>query len=407
MALIVQKYGGSSVADAEKVKRVAKHIVGNKRKNNELVVVVSAPGEMTDDLLDMAKKITDNRSDREIDMLLSTGEQVSIALLAMAIHEQGEQAISFTGHQVGIVTDTTHTKAKIISINEKKVFNALEKGNIVIIAGFQGVDEHNDITTLGRGGSDTTAVALAAVLKADLCEIYTDVDGVYTADPRIVPNAQKIDTISYDEMLEMASLGAKVMQSRSIEFAKKYDVDVQVRSSFNTNTIGTLITKEVLSMEKVVVRGVTCEMDEAKLSLIGVPDRPGVAAKIFTSLAKVNVGVDMIVQSTGEDGINTISFTVNKSDLKKTMEILNKVAIEIEAKKILADEHIAKISIVGVGMRSHCGIAASMFEALALNKINIDMISTSEIKLSCIVEDLRAHEAVRILHDRFNLADIK
>ncbi len=405
MSLIVQKYGGSSVADSERVKKVAQHVVNTKRKGNDLVVVVSAPGDMTDDLLEMAKKITENPSDREIDMLLSTGEQISIALLAMAIHEIGERAISFTGPQVGIITDTIHTKAKIISINEQKVKDALDKGNIVIVAGFQGVNEYNEITTLGRGGSDTTAVALAAVLKANLCEIYTDVDGVYTTDPRIVKEAQKIDIISYDEMLEMASLGAKVMHSRSIEFAKKYDVDVYVRSSFNINKKGTLITREVPSMEKVVVRGVTCEMNESKLSIMGVPDKPGVAAKVFTLFAKMNISVDMIVQSAGEQGKNNISFTVSKSELKKAIDILKKAADEVGARQILSDEHIAKVSIVGVGMRSHSGVAATMFETLAQENINIDMISTSEIKISCILEESRAHDAVRILHEKFGLSN--
>ncbi|MBI5417934.1 aspartate kinase [Candidatus Poribacteria bacterium] len=407
MSLIVQKYGGSSVANTERVKKVAQHIVNTKNQGHDLVVVVSAPGDMTDELLDMAAQITENPSDREIDMLLSTGEQISIALLAMAIHEIKERAISFTGPQVGIVTDTTHTKAKIISINEHKIKHALQKGNVVIVAGFQGVDENNDITTLGRGGSDTTAVALAAVLKADLCEIYTDVDGIFTTDPRIVPNAQKLDAISYDEMLELASLGAKVMHGRSIEFAKKYNVDVYVRSSFNLNAKGTLITKEVPSMEKVVVRGVTSEIHEAKLSVMGVPDKPGVAAKIFSALAKFNISIDMIVQSAGEEGQNTISFTVNRSELKRAMEVLKKVADEIKARQIVSDEHIAKVSIVGVGMRSHCGIAATMFETLAAQNINIDMISTSEIKISCIVNETRAEESVKLLHDKFGLANLK
>ncbi|MBI5206310.1 MAG: aspartate kinase [Candidatus Firestonebacteria bacterium] len=403
MALIVHKYGGSSVANAERIKRVATHVVETKRNGNDVVVVVSAPGDMTDDLLNMAEEISKNPSEREIDMLLSTGEQVSISLMAIAIHEVGEKAVSFTGPQVGIITDNTHTKAKIVSINESKVKESLKKGNIVIVAGFQGVNENNDITTLGRGGSDTTAVALASVLKADLCEIYTDVDGVFTADPGIVHDAKKIDVISYDEMLEMASLGAKVMQARSIEFAKKYNVDIHVRSSFNFKTKGTIITKEAPGMEKVVVSGVTCEKGEAKLSVIGVEDRPGIAALVFSSLAKKNISVDMIVQSAGEGGKNTISFTINKADLRKAMDILNTIKGDIGAKGVSSDEHIAKVSIVGVGMRSHSGIAASMFETLAENNINIDMISTSEIKISCIVEEKRANDALLLLHKKFNL----
>ncbi|MGQ9610094.1 MAG: aspartate kinase [bacterium] len=404
MALIVQKYGGTSVADPDRVKAVAQRIIKAKDKGNNMVVVVSAPAGMTNQLIETAKKITDSPPAREMDMLLATGEQYSIALLAMAICSMGYSAISFTGPQAGIVTNNIHTKARILRINGERINRELAKGKIVIVAGFQGITEDDNITTLDRGGSDTSAVALAAGIKADVCEIYTDVDGVYTADPRIVPNAKKLDVISYDEMLEMASSGAKVLHSRAVEFAKKYDVPLYVLSSFNENP-GTLITKEVEGMEGVVIRGVTHDKNQAKITIFGVPDKPGMAFKIFDRIGSAEINVDMIVQSVGKDSEATISFTVSKTDLRDTLKIVQEIGKEIGAKDISADENIAKVSIVGVGMRSHPGVAAKMFGALAKENINIQMISTSEIKLSCVIEEKDTEKAVRIIHDEFNLSE--
>jgi len=404
MALVVQKYGGTSVAGPERIKKVARRIIETKKKGNRVVIVVSAPGDTTDKLIETAQEITPSPPEREMDMLLATGEQMSIALLAMAINALGEKAVSLTGGQVGIVTDETFTKAKIKKIDTRKIEKELAKDRIVIVAGFQGITANRDITTLGRGGSDLTAVALASVLKADRCEVYTDVAGVYTADPRIVPDARKIDKISYDEMLELASLGAQVMVPRSIQVAKKFDVDIQVRSSFSEEE-GTVVTREVTKMEEVVVSGVAYDKEQVKVTITGVPDRPGIAAKIFGALAQGNVNVDMIIQSSAKEGINDISFTVSRGDLRKTLEIMERVKQEMGAKGLIYDEGVAKVSIVGVGMRSHSGVACEMFSALAEENINIEMISTSEIKISCVIKEKETEKAVRALHRKFRLGE--
>jgi aspartate kinase len=362
--------------------------------------------DTTDELITLAEQISKNPPDREMDMLLATGEQISISLLAMAIHEQGIQAISFTGPQVGVVTDTEHTRAKIVKIKGTRIKEALEKEKIVIVAGFQGRTAEDEITTLGRGGSDLTAVALAQALKADVCEIYTDVDGVYTTDPRIEPQARKLKTISYDEMLEMASLGAQVMQARSVEVGKKFDVPILVRSSLNYEE-GTLITKEDRSMESVIVRGVALNEKEAKVTIFAVPDKPGIAARVFKRLADAAINVDMIIQNKTATKATDISFTVMKSDLARSMPVVKEVAREVEAANVSFDENIAKVSIVGIGMRSHSGVASAMFDALAKEKINIDMISTSEIKISVVVEQSKGKDAVRVLHKAFELHLVK
>jgi len=401
--LIVQKYGGSSVANVERIQNVAQRVASYKNKGYDLVVVVSALGDTTDELIELASRINSNPSEREMDMLLSTGEQISVALLAMAIHKLGLEAISFTGAQVGIITDASHTRARIISISADKIKEALKQGKIVIVAGFQGMTLNQDITTLGRGGSDLTAVALAKELLAEECQIYTDVEGVYTTDPRIEPKAKKIKVITYDEMLEMASLGAQVMQARSIEVAKKFNVPIHVRSSFNHKP-GTMIIKEAKRMEDVVVSGITLNKNETKITVCNVPDRPGVAAKIFKDLATCGISVDMIVQNVSHIRQTDISFTVNKSDAAKTIKITNKVAKAIGAGDVLKDEDIARVSIVGVGMKSHSGVAAKMFVALAQDKINIEMISTSDISISCIVLKKFGEIAVRRLHEKFGLA---
>jgi aspartate kinase len=401
--LIVQKFGGSSVANVERIQNVAKRVSEYKKKGHNIVVVVSALGDTTDELIGLADKINSNPSEREMDMLLSTGEQISVALLAMAIHKLGFEAISFTGTQVGIITDSAHTRARIIKINTERIKQALDAGNIVIVAGFQGVNMNQDITTLGRGGSDLTAVALAKELKADECEIYTDVKGIYTTDPRIEPKAKKIKAITYDEMLEMASLGAQVMQARSIEVAKKFNVPIHVRSSIE-NDPGTMIIKEVKDMEEVVVSAVTLNKGESKITICNVPDRPGIAAKIFNELADKGVSVDMIVQNVSHLRQTDISFTVNKTEAQKALKIIRKTASIVKAGEILEDGDIARISIVGVGMKSHPGVAGKMFEILAKNKVNIEMISTSDISISCIVEKKFAETAVRALHDKFGLA---
>ncbi len=401
-SLIVQKYGGTSVANPERIKNVAKRVVKYKKKGYDLVVVVSALGDTTDELIDLAYKVTNDPSEREMDMLISTGEQVSCALLAMAIQRLKVPAISFTGAQVGIITDTSHTKARILEISTERISEELKKGRVVVVAGFQGISISKEITTLGRGGSDLTAVALAKALGAKICEIYTDVDGVYTADPRIVSNAQKLGRLSYDEMLEMASLGAKVLQARSVEYSKRYGVTMHVRSSFS-NEDGTMISKEVKAMEKIDVSGVTLQRDEAKVTICDVPDKPGIAARIFKELALNNIVIDMIVQNVSRTGITDISFTVLKEDLSKTIKVAKKVARAVGAGDVIKDESIAKVSVVGIGMRSHSGIAARMFEALASKKINIEMISTSEIKISCVIEKRYAEQAVRALHEEFQL----
>ncbi|MCM8795623.1 MAG: aspartate kinase [Candidatus Omnitrophica bacterium] len=400
--LIVQKFGGSSVADVKRIQNVAQRVISYRKKGYDLVVVVSALGDTTDELISLANKINPHPSEREMDMLLSTGEQISVALLAMAIHKLGYKAISFTGAQVGIITDTSHTRARIIKINTDKIKEELKKGKIVIVAGFQGITLNQDITTLGRGGSDLTAVALAKELDAQICQIYTDVEGIYTTDPRIEPKARKLKSITYDEMLEMASLGAQVMQARSIEVAKKFDVNIEVRSSFSQKR-GTMITKEAKIMEEVVVRGVTLSKNEAKITICDVPDRPGIAAKIFKELSGGGINVDMIVQNVSHTRKTDISFTVNKNDVDKTMPIVRQTSKMIGAGEVLEDSDIARVSIVGVGMKSHPGVAAKMFEALAKEKINIEMISTSDISISCIIKKKFAETAVRAIHEKFGL----
>lgn len=406
MGLIVQKFGGTSVANAERIKAAAKRIVETHKAGNKVIVVVSARGQTTDELIDLAYEIMDNPSTREMDVLLSTGEQVSIALVAMAIHAMGYPAVSFTGGQVGIITDSSHTKARIKNINTQRMQKELDKGSIVIVAGFQGIDANENITTLGRGGSDTTAVALAAIMKADRCDIFTDVDGIYTADPRKVPYARKLDKVSYDEILELASLGAQVMHSRSIEFAKKYNVPLYVRSSFNTKE-GTLICKEVKEMENIVVSGVAISKDDAKITIRAIPDVPGQAAKIFHEIASKNINVDMIIQNASIEGRADVTFTVPRSDLRLALETAEKIRKDLNATEVLHDSKIAKLSAVGIGMRSHCGVAEKMFSALANEKINIQMISTSEIKISCVIDDAHADRALRIVHTAFGLDKVE
>jgi len=401
--LIVQKYGGTSVGNPERIRNVAKRVCRAKDEGHDVVVVVSAMSGETDKLISLANQVSDNPDPRELDMLVSTGEQVTIALLAMAIQTFGHEAQSFTGRQAGIISDNVHTKARIEKITGERLRHALREGKVAVVAGFQGITEaSDDVTTLGRGGSDLSAVAVAAALKADVCDIYTDVDGVYTTDPNMVPQARKLDKISYDEMLELASLGAKVLQTRSVEFAKKYNVPVRVLSSFNDNP-GTLVTKEDADMEKVVVSGVAYDKNQVKVTVQGVPDKPGVAAKIFNTISDNNVVVDMIIQNIGEGGLTDMSFTVPKTDAKKIQEIMKKVISEIGAKNVTVKEEIAKISIVGVGMRSHSGVAAKMFSALAKEGINIMMISTSEIKISCVIDAKYTELAVRVLHDAFEM----
>ena len=399
--LIVQKYGGSSVADAEKIRNVARRVAGGA-EGHQVVVVVSAMGKTTDGLVKLAGELAPTPDPREMDMLLATGEQVTIALLTMALQALGRKARSFTGPQVGMRTDRAHTKARITRITPDRVRAALDAGEIAVVAGFQGLSNDDEITTLGRGGSDLTAVALAAALKADVCEIYTDVDGVYTADPNIVRDARKLPRVAYDEMLEMASLGAKVLQARSVEFAKKYAVAVHVRSTFKPDP-GTLVTKEESGMEEVVVTGITHDRSQAKMSLLRVPDRPGIAAQVFGAVAAKNVVVDMIVQNISRDGFTDISFTLPRGDHARARATLEDIARAVGAERVVTDERIAKVSIVGVGMRSHSGVAARMFGTLSRENINIQMISTSEIAVSCVIEDKYAELAVRALHDAFEL----
>jgi len=400
--LIVQKFGGTSVADAARMKIAAKRAVDAHSAGNRVIVVVSARGKMTDELLELAYEINDNPSTRELDSLLSTGEQMSSALMAMAIHSLGSPAVSFVGRQIGITTDSFHTKARIVNMKVDRILEELSKNKIVVVAGYQGVDENDNITTLGRGGSDTSAVALAALLKADICDIYTDVDGIFTADPRIVPKARKLDKISYDEILELASMGAQVVHVRSVELAKKYNVPIRVRSSFN-NSIGTLICKEVMEMEDIVVSGATVTKNDAKITIIGVSDEPGQAAKIFHELAKENINVDMIIQNISAHGLTDVTFTVQKDDLPLALKTTEKIKKEIQAKEIVANDKIAKLSVVGIGMRTHSGIADKMFKTLSDEKINIQMISTSEIKISCVIEEDQAEKALNSMHDAFEL----
>ncbi len=402
MSLIIQKYGGSSVAAPEKIKQVARRVLEATAQGHQAVVVVSAMGKTTDSLLILARQITLTPPPRELDMLLATGEQVSGALLAMALNALGCPVRSFTGAQAGIYTDTVHGQARIQKIEDDRIRQALKAGEVVVVTGFQGVTPEEEITTLGRGGSDLTAVALAAALNADVCEIYTDVDGVYTADPNVVPDARKLSRISYDEMLEMASLGARVLQARSVEFAKKYAVPVHVRSSFKPDP-GTLVTKEDRSMEEVIVTGVTYDRSQAKVSILKVPDRPGIAAQVFGAVAAENIAVDMIVQNISRDGYTDISFTLPRGDRVKAVAVLADVAKRIGAEGVQFDDRIAKVSIVGVGMRSHSGVAARLFSVLAGDRINIQMISTSEIAISCVVEDKYTELAVRALHEAFEL----
>lgn len=400
MGVIVQKYGGTSVANAERVKAVAERVVRTKKEGNDVVVVVSAPAGMTDDLLDRAKSISKQPRSRELDMLLGTGEQISIALLAMAIHELGEEAISYTAGQVGIKTTEHHTKAKIMSISTDKIKHKLSTGNIVIVAGFQGINENNDITTLGRGGSDTTGVALGVALNADAVEIYTDVDGIYTADPRIVKNPKKLLEISFDEMLELASSGAKVLHSRSVELAYKNNIPIHLRSSF-TNELGTMVKKEGENMENTIIRGVSHSNKEAKITIEGVPDNPGIAAHIFKELARNNINIDIVIQGGGDNNLNSISFTVKEEDFALATSITEKLAGELGAKRVLTNDNVAMVSVVGVGIKSNPGIAAKVFDALAKSNVNIDMISSSEIKISCIVSKDDLNTAVNALHKRF------
>jgi len=403
MALIVQKYGGTSVGNVERIRNVAIRVAQTKRKGHKVVVVVSAMSGETNKLVDLANQVKEFPIGREYDIVVSTGEQVTIGLLALALQDMGFGATSFLGHQVPIITDSAFSKARIEEIETSRILSELKKGNVVVVAGFQGVDKEGNITTLGRGGSDTTAVALAAALKADVCEIYTDVEGVYTTDPNICPDARKLKKVSYDEMLEMASLGAKVLQTRSVEFAKKYNVPVMVKSSF-TDAEGTLVTKEDKDMEKVIVSGVTYNKDEAKITVARVPDKPGIAAKLFAPLTKANINVDMIVQNVSLDGHTDLTFTVSKADFKKALQLVEKTSKEIKAGKVLSDINIAKVSIVGAGMRSHAGVASKMFETMARENINIQMISTSEIKISAVIDAKYTELAVRALHEAFGLS---
>ena len=405
MARIVQKYGGTSVGDVERIKKVAERIKSSRDEGHELVVVVSARSGVTNELLARAKAVCEFPSERELDMLLATGEQETIALTAMALHGIGVAAVSYTGAQAGIFTDKVHTKAKIKTINAKPIEKDLKAGKVVIVAGFQGINEEGQITTLGRGGSDLTAIALAAAIKADKCEIYTDVDGVYTADPRVVKTARKLLEISYDEMLELASSGSKVMQTRSVEFAKKYNVIFEVRSSFNHNP-GTIVKEEVAYMEKVVVRGVAVDKDQAKVIVSNIPDKPGSAAKVFRALSDSTMNVDMIVQNVGRQGVANLTFTVPQTDTAKAVRALEPVLTAIGGGQVTVHEHIAKLSVVGVGMKTHSGVAATLFQALADAGINIELISTSEIKISIVLDLDRADEAARVAHTAFQLDQV-
>jgi len=404
MALIVQKYGGTSVGSPERIGNVADRVIDWRNRGNDVVVVVSAMSGETDRLVKLARDITEQPSPRELDVLLATGEQVTIALLSMALEKRGCSARSYTGHQVHIRTDSAHNKARIRDIEDKHIRADLTQGKVVVVAGFQGVDEQGNITTLGRGGSDTTAVALAAALKADECQIYTDVDGVYTTDPRVVPEARRLDRITFEEMLEMASLGSKVLQIRSVSFAGRYNVPLRVLSSFEEGE-GTLITYEDETMEQPLISGIAFNRDEAKLTILGVPDKPGVAYQILGPIADANIEVDMIVQNIAPDGATTdFTFTVNRNDFKKALAILEQTARQLGAREVSGDNKIVKISLVGVGMRSHAGIASTMFAALAKEGVNIRMISTSEIKISVVVDEKYLELGVRTLHDAFNLA---
>ncbi|MCK9984378.1 MAG: aspartate kinase [Azoarcus sp.] len=404
MALIVQKYGGTSVGNPERIKNVARKVAKFQAAGHQVVVVVSAMSGETNRLIALAKEVAGTPDPRELDVVVSTGEQVTIGLLCMALQDIGVKAKSYTGGQVRILTDSAHTKARILNIDEAPIKKDLDDGNIVVVAGFQGVDEHGAITTLGRGGSDTTGVALAAALKADECQIYTDVDGVYTTDPRVVPEARKLDKITFEEMLELASLGSKVLQIRSVEFAGKYKVKLRVLSSFQEEGEGTLITvEEEQNMEQPVISGIAFNRDEAKLTVLGVPDKPGIAYQILGPVADANIEVDMIIQNVGKDGTTDFSFTVARGELDKAVKVLEAVKEHIGARLIVTDRTMAKVSIVGVGMRSHAGVASQMFRTLAEEGINIQMISTSEIKISVAIEEKYLELAVRVLHKAFGL----
>ena len=402
MALYVQKYGGSSVADAECMRRVAKRIYDTQQAGNQVVVVVSAMGDTTDDLIALAKQVNPEPNEREMDSLMATGEMASSAVLTMALHALGAKAISMTGHQAGIRVDGTHLKAKIEAIDPKRIRKHLDQGQVVVVAGFQGTNPAEDIATLGRGGSDTTAVALAAALKADRCQILKDVDGVFTANPRVVPSARKLDEIAYEEMLELASAGSEVLQSRAVEYAKNYGVVLEVLSSFEVKP-GTLVREEDEEMEQMIIRGIAADKNQAKATLLGVPDTPGVAARIFKALAGANINVDMIVQNVSAAGVTDVSFTVAKDDINKTKRVIEPLVKEIRAAGLNFDGDIAKVSLVGVGMKSHSGVAYKMFDVLAAHQINIEMISTSEIKISVAIRAKDADQAVRSLHDAFDM----
>jgi len=402
MSLIVQKYGGTSVGSVERIQAVADKVIGHCQRGEQVVVVVSAMSGETNRLIGLANEIGKSNSAREMDVLVSTGEQVTIALLSMALQAKGQEARSYTGSQVRILTDTSHSKARIEEIDAHRMQEDLEAGRVVVVAGFQGVDDAGNITTLGRGGSDTTAVALAAALKADECQIYTDVDGVYTTDPRVVDSARRLDSITFEEMLEMASQGSKVLQIRSVEFAGKYNVPLRVLSSFQEGP-GTLITLEDDGMEKPVVSGIAFNRDEAKLTIRGIPDQPGVAYKVLGPISSANIEVDVIVQNVAVDNSANITFTVHKNDVKQAEQILQEIAIELGAKEVTTDAGIAKISLVGVGMRSHAGVAAKMFETLAAEAINIQLITTSEIKVTVVIEEKYLELAVRALHSAFEM----
>ncbi|HVL65596.1 MAG TPA: aspartate kinase [Actinomycetota bacterium] len=404
MALIVQKYGGTSVGDAQRIKRVARRIVDTAEEGHRVCVVVSAMGSTTDELVDLAAQISPTAHGRELDMLLTAGERISMALLSMAIIDLGRDAVSFTGSQAGIITDTSHGKARIVEIKARRVKEALDDGKIAIVAGFQGVSTAYDVTTLGRGGSDATAVALAAALGGDVCEIYTDVDGVYTADPRVVPEAKKLHAVSYEEMLELSAAGAKVLMLRSVEFARNHGVALHVRSSF-TNDEGTWVTEEDERMEQAIISGIAHDTSEAKVTIYGVPDTPGVAARVFRPLADEGVNIDMIVQNVSEDGRTDISFTLPKDDLRRAEPLLERTAESVGAGGVRTDADIAKISLVGAGMKTHPGVAADMFDALAEEGINIEIISTSSIRVSCVIRAFEVERAVRAIHDRFSLSD--
>jgi aspartate kinase len=402
MSLIVQKYGGSSIADCNLIKRVADYVIACKKQGDDVVVVLSAIAGETDRLIDLAKQIQPVSDPRELDVLLATGEQVTVSLFAMAIRERGFKATSFLGYQIPIDTDSDYGKARILNISTERLNIALKSGHIPVVAGFQGVTPRGNITTLGRGGSDTTAVAVAVALNADICEIYTDVDGVYTTDPNICPAARKVDKISYEEMMEMASLGAKVLEIRSVEFAMKYSMPLHVRSSFTYNT-GTYVVKEDETVEQVLVSGITYSRNEARITITKVPDMPGIAASIFNPISSANIVVDMIIQNTRAGDLTDMTFTIPRGNYDKAMEIVKKVAKEIGAEKVAGDRSIAKVSIVGAGMRNHAGIASKMFDILARHGINILMISTSEIKISCIIDEKYTELAVRALHEEFGL----